>query len=146
RPVEVRVLSTAPAFFSRGGGAREPLRPGFGGRCRPPTPPPVPPGPVIPSEPVPGPIRLPIMKCRSRWAGAGTLTRTLTILAATAATAFALVAIPRPAGAQVVVVAAGSSTVFAPQTVSSVVCEVRREQFTDEHGWRVRDVLVCSPR
>jgi len=73
------------------------------------------------------------------------MSHTLTIFAAAAAIAFALVAIPSSAGAQVVVVAAGS-TIFAPQTVSPVVCEVRREQFTDEHGWRVRDVVVCTAR
>jgi hypothetical protein len=25
-------------------------------------------------------------------------------------------------------------------------CQVVRQQFEDVYGWRVRDVLVCSPR
>ena len=52
-----------------------------------------------------------------------------------------LVASVTAADAQVVVLGPG---VFAPQTVGSLVCEVRREQISDERGWRVRDVIVAA--
>lgn len=36
---------------------------------------------------------------------------------------------------------------FAAATIRTFtyqpVCEIRREQFTDETGWRVRDVRIC---
>ena len=72
--------------------------------------------------------------------------QTLVNLLAAAAISVAFIAISGSADAQVVVVTAGSPAIYAPQAVSPVVCEVRREQFTDEHGWRVRDVLVCNAR
>jgi hypothetical protein len=59
------------------------------------------------------------------------------------AIAAAIVASTTTAGAQVVVVGPG---VYAPQTVASLVCEVRREPISDERGWRVRDVIVCFTR
>jgi tripartite-type tricarboxylate transporter receptor subunit TctC len=34
-------------------------------------------------------------------------------------------------------------SIYASQPVASVVCEARRQQFSDEYGWRVRDVVVC---
>jgi hypothetical protein len=47
------------------------------------------------------------------------------------------------------VVPAGPAAVpFASATVRSVtvqpVCEIQRQQFSDENGWRVRDVRVCN--
>ena len=85
-----------------------------------------------------------------------------------AALAIALAAIPAGAGAQQIqggaqqiqgqeaTVAAGtlgapagppSGIPFAAAAVRTYtyqpVCEVRRVQFSDEYGWRVRDVWVC---
>jgi hypothetical protein len=71
--------------------------------------------------------------------------QTLVYLMAAAAASVAFIAMSGSASAQVVVVT-GSPAIYGPQALSPVVCEVRREQFTDEHGWRVRDVLVCYPR
>ena len=68
----------------------------------------------------------------------------LTLLAATAAIAVAVMGMATPAEAQVVIVS--TNGIYAPQPLYPYVCEVRREQFTDEHGWRVRDVLVCVTR
>ena len=56
------------------------------------------------------------------------------------ATAIGLVASATPAGAQVVVLGPG---IYPSQTM---VCEVRREPISDERGWRVRDVIICSTR
>jgi hypothetical protein len=75
------------------------------------------------------------------------VTRSLTNLAATAAIAVALMTVANSADAQVVMVATpGSLGIYAPPPVASVVCEVRRQQFSDEYGWRVRDVVVCFAR
>jgi hypothetical protein len=60
-----------------------------------------------------------------------------------AAGAIGLVASAATADAQVVVLGPG---VYPPQTVASLVCEVRREPISDERGWRVRDVIVCFTR
>jgi hypothetical protein len=68
---------------------------------------------------------------------------TLTVLAAMAAVAFAAAATATTATAQVVVAPA---VIYPAPTSPALVCEVRREQITDERGWRVRDVVVCFPR
>ena len=61
--------------------------------------------------------------------------QSLASLAATAAIAVALMTVANYAHAQVVMVATpGSLGIYAPQPVASVVCEVRRQQFTDEYG------------
>ena len=78
-----------------------------------------------------------------------------------AALAMALAVIPAGAGAQQIqgqdaTVAAGTIGVpagppsgipFAAAAVRTYtyqpVCEVRRVQFSDEYGWRVRDVRIC---
>ncbi len=78
-----------------------------------------------------------------------------------AALAIALAVIPAGAGAQQIqgqeaTVAAGTTGVpagppsgipFAAAAVRTYtyqpVCEVRRVQFSDEYGWRVRDVRIC---
>ena len=78
-----------------------------------------------------------------------------------AALAMALAAIPAGVGAQQIqgqeaTVAAGtigapagppSGIPFAAAAVRTYtyqpVCEVRRVQFADEYGWRVRDVRIC---
>jgi hypothetical protein len=78
------------------------------------------------------------------------------------ALALAAVAMPTGAAAQVqrqeamvitgVVPAPGLTVAPASPTVATAsvrtfiyqpVCELRREQFADEYGWRVRDVRVC---
>jgi hypothetical protein len=75
------------------------------------------------------------------------------------ALAMALAAIPAGAGAQQIqgqeaTVAAGTigapagpGLPFAAAAVRTYtyqpVCEVRRVQFSDEYGWRVRDVRIC---
>jgi hypothetical protein len=70
--------------------------------------------------------------------------QTLAILAATAAIGFGSVALATTAEAQVIVVSSGGA--YPPQTVSSVICETRREPIQDERGWRVRDVVTCVTR
>jgi len=35
------------------------------------------------------------------------------------------------------------SAAFVQSYAYQPVCQVRREQFVDEYGWRVRNVLVC---
>jgi hypothetical protein len=73
--------------------------------------------------------------------------QSLASLAATAAIVLALMTVANSADAQVVMVATpGSLGIYASQPVSSAVCEVRRQQFSDEYGWRVRDVVVCFAR
>jgi hypothetical protein len=76
--------------------------------------------------------------------------------------AIAVVAMPTGAAAQVqrqeatvitgVVPVPGVPVALASPTVATAsvrtfiyqpVCELRREQFADEYGWRVRDVRVC---
>jgi len=74
------------------------------------------------------------------------MTRSLTAFAAVAAIAVAVIALPRSADAEVILVAGTMEVVAGPQPSSSVVCEVRREQFADVYGWRVRDVVVCHSR
>jgi hypothetical protein len=66
-----------------------------------------------------------------------------TFLCPAAVAALGLVASATTADAQVVVLGPG---VYAPRTVASLVCEVRREPIVDERGWRVRDVIVCVTR
>jgi hypothetical protein len=68
----------------------------------------------------------------------------LTILAAAATIAVAVMGMATTADAQVVIVS--TNGIYLPQPVYPVVCQVRREQFSDEHGWRVREVLVCPAR
>jgi hypothetical protein len=72
---------------------------------------------------------------------------------AAAAVAFALAALPTSAHAQLVQVPVGGvPIVYAPayavypQQTALPACQVVRQQFDDVYGWRVRDVLVCSPR
>jgi hypothetical protein len=78
--------------------------------------------------------------------------KTRAILAA-ATVAFALTALPISAHAQLVGVPVGEVPLvyapayagYAPQ-IALPGCQVVRQQFDDVYGWRVRDVLVCSPR
>jgi hypothetical protein len=62
---------------------------------------------------------------------------------AVARVAFALTALlSTSTHAQLVEVPVGGvPIVYAPPA-----CQVVRQQFDDVYGWRVRDVLVCSPR
>jgi hypothetical protein len=76
--------------------------------------------------------------------GDNVMKNSLTLLAATAAIAVAVMGMATTAEAQVVIVS--TNGIYAPQPFYPFVCEVRREQFSDEHGWRVRDVLVCVTR
>jgi hypothetical protein len=74
---------------------------------------------------------------------------------AVAAVTFALTALPTSAHAQLVevpvggvpiVYAPGSGFAVYPRQIALPACQVVRQQFDDVYGWRVRDVLVCSPR
>ena len=68
-------------------------------------------------------------------------TRTTIAIAAVVA---ALAALPTSAHAQFVGASVGGlAIVYAP---ASTGCQIVRQQFEDVYGWRVRDVLVCSPR
>jgi hypothetical protein len=56
---------------------------------------------------------------------------------ATVATGIVLVpGVPGPASPTV-------ATATVRTLIYQPVCELRREQFADEYGWRVRDVRVC---
>ena len=78
-------------------------------------------------------------------------------VAAAAAIAAGMTAIPAVADAQQMqrqdtvvttgTIVPGSPSPFAAATIRTYtyepVCVVQRVQFSDEHGWRVRDVRIC---
>ena len=88
--------------------------------------------------------------------------KSLDVLAAAASIAIAIAATTAPGNAQFAnqsqgLVAPGTgesgpvtgpiSSTPSPYVVQQVfpACQIRRQQFSDEWGWRVRSVLVCNP-
>ena len=52
-------------------------------------------------------------------------------------------AVPVPAGPRAGVAPAPFAAATVRTFTYQPVCETRREQFSDETGWRVRDVRIC---
>jgi len=54
-----------------------------------------------------------------------------------------VVPLPPPLDAPRATTGAATATTTVRTYTYQPVCELRREQFADENGWRVRDVRVC---